>query len=180
METGNAIIDAQVAFTRQRRRRRLERVKEWVLRRSREGGLASLEQALGAPAPATRREIGLRAIPLNAVVGTAEAAKARAFDRSFRPPRSSRRRWEALWIAGRRGAPLPPISVYRLGGRYFVNDGHHRVSVARALGMNAIDAEVTELGPTLRCAREPDRGFDRRRRDHGAGGVRRPLRLSPR
>jgi hypothetical protein len=30
-------------------------------------------------------------------------------------------------------------------GRHFVRDGHHRVSVANALGMMAIDAEVTEL-----------------------------------
>jgi hypothetical protein len=34
----------------------------------------------------------------------------------------------------------------RLGDQHFVSDGHHRVSVARALGMAAIDAEVTELG----------------------------------
>ena len=51
-------------------------------------------------------------------------------------------------MAARRGAPLPPISVYRLGDRHYVDDGHHRVSVARALGMAAIDAEVTELGRT--------------------------------
>jgi ParB-like chromosome segregation protein Spo0J len=48
-------------------------------------------------------------------------------------------------MAGRRGAALPPISVYRLGERHFVRDGHHRVSVARSLGMAAIDAEVTDL-----------------------------------
>jgi hypothetical protein len=29
-----------------------------------------------------------------------------------------------------------------------VDDGHHRVSVANALGMAAIDAEVTELAAT--------------------------------
>ncbi len=51
-------------------------------------------------------------------------------------------------MAGRRGAALPPISVYRLGGQHFVRDGHHRVSVARSLGMAAIDAEVTELAKT--------------------------------
>ena len=48
-------------------------------------------------------------------------------------------------MAGRRGAPIPPISVYRVGDRHFVDDGHHRVSVARSLGMAAIDAEVTEI-----------------------------------
>jgi hypothetical protein len=45
------------------------------------------------------------------------------------------------------GGALPPISVYRLGERHFVRDGHHRVSVAHSLGMAAIDAEVTDLSP---------------------------------
>jgi hypothetical protein len=40
---------------------------------------------------------------------------------------------------------VAPLSVFRLGDRHFVRDGHHRVS-AQALGAAAIDAEVTELG----------------------------------
>jgi hypothetical protein len=144
METGNLMIDAQTAFSREQRRRRRERALGWLTRRS-SGCLASLEQILGAEAPAARRATGLQAIPLDSIVGTAERAKTRTFDGRFRPGSSSRRRWEGLWIAGRRGASLPPISVYRLGGEHFVRDGHHRVSVARSLGMAAIDAEVTEL-----------------------------------
>jgi hypothetical protein len=146
METGNLMIDAQTAFARQRRRRRRERATAWLRRRSHESTrLASLDQALGAAPPSSRRQAGLQAIPLASVVGTAEPAKARVFDRCFRAPESSRRRWEQLWMASRRGAPLPPISVFRLGDEHFVDDGHHRVSVAHALGMAAIDAEVTEL-----------------------------------
>ena len=99
----------------------------------------------GAGLPASRRRLGLRAIPLETIVGSAEASKARRFDASFRPPASSRRRWEGLWVATRRGRNLPPISVYRLGDCHYVDDGHHRVSVAQALGMAAIDAEVTEI-----------------------------------
>src|ERR687894_487379 len=95
--------------------------------------------------PDVRGAPGRHAITLDSIVGTAEQAKTGTFDGRFRPASSSRRRWEGLWIAGRRGASLPPISVYRLGDRHFVRDGHHRVSVARSLGMAAIDAEVTEL-----------------------------------
>lgn len=147
METGNLTIDAQTAFARERRRRRRTRAIGWLLRRPKESGrLPSLDQALGAGPPASRRPLGGRPIALASIVGTAEAAKALAFDCCFRPPPVSRRRWESLWVAARRGAPLPPISVYRLGDQHFVSDGHHRVSVARALGMAAIDAEVTELG----------------------------------
>ena len=39
--------------------------------------------------------------------------------------------------------PLPPVSLVQVGGCYFVEDGHHRISVARALGETVIDAEVT-------------------------------------
>jgi hypothetical protein len=104
-----------------------------------------LDDVLGSRPPALRRLTGLEAIPLCSVVGTAEPAKARVFDASFRVPESSRRRWEALWLANRRGAAMPPISVFRIGDRHYVDDGHHRVSVANALGMAAIDAEVTVL-----------------------------------
>ena len=146
METGNLLIDAQTAFARARRRSRLARLRGWVLRRPGSGGpLPLLEDALGGRPPAARRPTALTTIPLCSVVGTAEFAKARVFDASFRPSGAIRRRWEHLWMAGRRGAPLPPISVYRLGDRHFVDDGHHRVSVARALGMGEIDAEVTEI-----------------------------------
>jgi hypothetical protein len=147
MDTGNLMIDAQTAFSREIRRRRRERAAGWLARRPREcSRLVSLEQVLHDAPPAARRPAGLNAIPLASIVGTAEEAKARTFDRRFRPQSSSRSRWERLWMAARGGGALPPISVYRVGEEHFVQDGHHRVSVARSLGMTAIDAEVTDLG----------------------------------
>ena len=139
------LIDAESAFARQRRRRRWERVTALLRRAPETRRLPSLAEALGATPPARRRVAGLEALPLGTIVGTAEPAKARVFDRRFRVPESSRRRWERLWIASRKGVSLPPISVFRLGDEHFVDDGHHRVSVAQALGMVAIDAEVMEL-----------------------------------
>jgi hypothetical protein len=138
------MVDANAAFARSQWRRRRARAANWLLRRRGSARLATLEQALGA-VPARRGRAGLRAVSLDSIVGTTEASKARRFDGAFRPPPSSRRRWEGLWLAARRGGQLPPISVYRLGDCHYVEDGHHRVSVARALGMAAIDAEVTEL-----------------------------------
>ena len=37
------------------------------------------------------------------------------------------------------------MSLYKIGGAYFVLDGNHRVSVARYHGVEWIDAEVTEF-----------------------------------
>jgi hypothetical protein len=146
MHTGNLLIDAQSAFARERRGARRERVTRWLTRRPRAcARLLSLDQALAGAPPAGRRALGLHAIPLESIGGTTESAKVETFDRRFRPPSISRGRWQRLWMAARRGSPLPPISVMRLGDKHFVVDGHHRVSVAHSLGMSAIDAEVTLL-----------------------------------
>jgi hypothetical protein len=146
METGNLLIDAQTAFARQRRRARRDRAVRWLGRRPAERTrLAALDVTLGLAPSSSRGIVGLQAISLDSIVGTAEPAKARVFDHRFRVRAPSRHRWERLWMASRRGASLPPISVFRLGEQHFVSDGHHRVSVARSLGMVAIDAEVTEL-----------------------------------
>jgi hypothetical protein len=156
MDTGNLIVDAQTAFARARRRRLRENAKQWLLRRPRESSRLAcldLDRALSAGPAVARHSVGVEAIPLTSIVGTVEPAKARAYDRSFRPPASSRRRWERLWVAARRGRALPPISVVRVGERYFVWEGHDRVSVARALGMATIKAEVIKVASPISPAR---------------------------
>ena len=37
---------------------------------------------------------------------------------------------------------MPPVALIQVGDCYFVRDGHHRISVAKALGQKAIDATV--------------------------------------
>ncbi len=54
----------------------------------------------------------------------------------------------------RRGESLPPIEVYRIGDAHFVRDGHHRVSVARALGIEQIEAHVIEIVTRVGASRE--------------------------
>jgi hypothetical protein len=63
-----------------------------------------------------------------------------------------RERWERLALAQRRGESVPPIEVYRVGDLHFVQDGHHRVSVAHALGLEVIEAYVTEVRTRLSAA----------------------------
>jgi hypothetical protein len=99
----------------------------------------------GWAATAQRRRLGLQEVALASIVGSSDRHKAEAFDAAFRPPEWSRGRWTLLYLAAQRGTTLPPISVYRVGDRHYVRDGHHRVSVALARDNHTIDAEVTEL-----------------------------------
>jgi len=99
------------------------------------------------------RNLGLQTIALDSIVGTVD--RTREFDRSFRPiSRRVRRRWERIAQAMRRGESMPPIDVYRIGDMHFVRDGHHRVSVARHLGRELIDAYVTEIITTVGAERD--------------------------
>jgi len=104
-----------------------------------------LDASTGWAAARARRDLGVQTIGLNAIAGTFEPAKACEFDRWLRPDRACADRWKALWLAYRRGDPVPPVSVYRIDGRFWLCDGHHRVSVLRHQGAATVDAQVTEL-----------------------------------
>jgi hypothetical protein len=139
--TGFTAADAQDDFLRARRHAGLARL---AARLRREPDDVSLDEVLEALGRRGERRLGLQSIELDSIVGSVD--RTREFDRRFRP-RSSRvrTRWERIAQAQRRGESMPPISVYRVGKLHFVEDGHHRVSVARALGRTHIDAYVTEV-----------------------------------
>lgn len=87
---------------------------------------------------------GRREVEVRRIVGS--VGRYRQFDRNFMPRKASLRdKWERVDRAFVRGEELPPVSLYKIGDRYFVEDGNHRVSVARYQGVEMIDAEVTEL-----------------------------------
>ena len=93
--------------------------------------------------PFARRYLGVRPIPLEDVVGT--EGRAGAFSRDFVPRhRFSRDRLRSLAGAVPDDS-FPPIVVVKLGGAYFVIDGHHRVALARRRRAESIDADITEL-----------------------------------
>jgi hypothetical protein len=62
-------------------------------------------------------------------------------------------RWLRVAAARDQGKVLPPVVLVQVGDVYFVRDGHHRISVARALGQLDIEAEVTvwHLSGPLPC-----------------------------
>jgi hypothetical protein len=143
--TGLTSADAQDDFLRARRRRGLSRIGRRL--RGEPGDvdvILPFEEVLHAVGRTSERQLGLQVIPLDSIVGTVD--RGRDFDRHFRPTSARvRPRWERIAAAMRRGDSLPPIDVYRIGDLHFVRDGHHRVSVARALGRTDIDAYVTEV-----------------------------------
>ena len=66
------------------------------------------------------------------------------FDDKFHPLRSqSKDRWMSVAGARIQDVPLPPVDLIQVGDRYFVRDGHHRISVARTFGQHFIEAETT-------------------------------------
>jgi hypothetical protein len=130
--TGMPTLDARDDFVRARRAAR------W-LRGPRRGPNhpLTLPDAAARPVRAARLEV----IPLASIVGTVEPSP--HFDARFRPvSHHVRARWERVALAHRKGVALPPIRVIHGPGGYYVIDGRHRVSVARATGRRDIDAWV--------------------------------------
>ncbi len=145
MDTGFPSSDAQSDFGRARRRH----FGANLARRLRgEPGdvdmILPFDEVLAALGRKSERSSGLKTIDLDAIVGTVD--RTREFDRSFRPTSSKvKGRWQRIAEAIRRGEGMPPIDVYEIAGMYFVKDGHHRVSVARQLDLEVIEANVTEI-----------------------------------
>lgn len=145
LDTGFPTADAQDDFQRARRRAVTARL---VRRIGRGPGdidvILPFDEVVAALGRVEERYVGLETIPLDSILGTVDRTK--GFDRQFRPTSTHvRARWERIANAVRRGEAMPPISVYRIGEVHFVRDGHHRVSVARALGRTHIDAYVVEV-----------------------------------
>lgn len=92
--------------------------------------------------------LGIRPVRVRRIVGS--AGKANKIGADFLPlgtGGSAGRNFRDILAAMRRGAEFPPISVYQLGSRYFVIDGHTRVAAARQLGVEFLDADVIEALP---------------------------------
>jgi hypothetical protein len=145
LRTGLSSVDAQDDFLRVRRRQTLARLGRALARERGDVDLIlPFDEVVAALGRVAERDLGLQVVDVDTIVGTTD--RLTGFDRNFRPTSSRvRARWERIAAAMRRGDPLPPVSLYRIGEVHFVRDGHHRVSAARALGWDKIDAYVTEI-----------------------------------
>jgi len=143
--TGLSGLDAQHDFMRARRRATIARLIARLRGEPDDVGVVlPYEEVIQALGFVSERSAGLKVVPLDQIVGS--VGRGRDFDRRFRPTSArSRGRWEQIAAAARRGESFPPIDLMKVGELYFVRDGHHRVSVARALGRTDIDAYTTEV-----------------------------------
>jgi hypothetical protein len=158
-DTGLPQQDVQSDFARERRRRAWARVASRLRQEPDDvSTMLPFEEVVGALGRRSERDLGLQSISLDSIVGSVDR-QGREFDRKFRPTSPGvRGRWAAIAAARRRGEAMPPIDVYRIGELHFVRDGHHRVSVARALGDTHIDAFVREVTTALGAGTELRRG----------------------
>ncbi|MEZ4682848.1 MAG: hypothetical protein R2932_52435 [Caldilineaceae bacterium] len=89
-------------------------------------------------------ETGIQVVPLDKIVGS--VGRYRDFTRTFLPRAGANaERWARLDAAMNDLEGFPPVELFKIGEAYFVRDGNHRVSVARANDLTHIEAYVTEV-----------------------------------
>lgn len=87
------------------------------------------------------RYVGVKTVSVNVIRGS--EGRSRDFDVHFNPlTNHTQERWLSIFTAQECGVALPPVELIRVGEAYFVRDGHHRISVARAIGQAYVEAVV--------------------------------------
>ena len=131
-------------FSRARRRAFLRKVGAYLRGDPGSNQLLSFDEVKGALGTVSQVYLGMREVPVSQIVGS--VGRHRDFDRAFLPSKPDLgTRWRRIDEIMDRGEELPPVSLYKIGDVYFVQDGNHRVSVARQRGVEMLDAEVVEL-----------------------------------
>jgi nucleotide-binding universal stress UspA family protein len=125
-------------FRRMRRRAGLQNIFNRFRRHS---SLLSYEDVRQQLRAIERSGSRLREIPLDAIQGS--VGRYTDFTRDFLPTGSiDQQRWARVKAQFYTQEGIPPIEVYQISQVYFVSDGNHRVSAARAMGSSTIEAYV--------------------------------------
>ena len=141
----NLEVQVDLDFSRARRRALLRRIGARLRRHRGWDGLLCSDDVRKIPGAIGRIDRGMRTVLVSQIGGS--VGRCSEFDGDFMPAKASAEdRWKRIDRAFHRGEVLPPVSLYKVGGFYFVLDGHHRVSVASYHRVEWIDAEVTEFG----------------------------------
>jgi hypothetical protein len=114
----------------------------WSLLTQRSSQILSLQKVKTAISIRNRHYAGVRTVQLDRIRGSEN--RATDFDVHFNPlQRHDKQRWVNIAVAMLLDCAVPPVELIQIGETYFVRDGHHRISAARALGQKEIDAVVT-------------------------------------
>jgi len=94
----------------------------------------------------SQTNLGLQQVPLKNIIGSVN--RTTDFDRNFKPlSDEDSSRWANVKTA--MTSPftpgVPPVSLYKIGEAFFVLDGNHRISIAKEMGLDSIEAYVTEV-----------------------------------
>lgn len=91
---------------------------------------------------------GIQDVPIANIVGS--VSRDQDFTRHFLPcgtHHGDKERWRRIYTRAVTGTGFPPVVLYKTGSDYFVEDGHHRISVAKYLAWDTIQAHVIEIIP---------------------------------
>ncbi len=149
MDHINAGEQADRDFSRARRRAFLRRVGAFLRNDPASNKLLSFEEVKSALGAVEQVYLGMRTVEVAKIVGS--VGRHRDFDRAFLPSKGELgERWKKIDRLMQKAEELPPVSLFKIGDAYFVNDGNHRVSVARQQGIEMIDADVIALRSRVR------------------------------
>ena len=149
--------DSRLKFSEIRRRAFLASVLNFL--RGQTNELLPFDQIRSQLRLRHARNLGLQVIELDKIVGS--VGRYEDFTREFFPRwdhESMAQRLRTIYDLTQSLSGFPPIDVYKVGEVYFVRDGNHRVSVARANQARTIEAYVIEY--TSPIALTPDDTID--------------------
>ncbi|HDN79378.1 MAG TPA: DUF4032 domain-containing protein [Chloroflexi bacterium] len=133
-------VNSEKSFTKARRRAFFQRILGF-LGKEEPGELLSFDEVRHKLPIRGQHYAGVQVIPIDRIVGS--VGRYHDFNRAFMPLNPSlRERWRRIYTAAHSQEGFPPIEVYQIGEVYFVRDGHHRVSVLKALGATHVEAQV--------------------------------------
>ena len=122
----------------------LELLKGWI--KKKDCIALSFYQIVGELKSVENTYLGLKNIPTSQILGS--IGRVGEFTQSFYPlARSARQKekWRVSYTKTINGFGYSPIEAFLYQNIYFVVDGHHRVSVAKFLGWDTIEAHVSEI-----------------------------------
>ena len=151
--------------------RRARLYRWWTVLAGRPGCLPALDETEAKGTVRATYSVGICTVPIGQIRGS--ESRSEDFDADFRPlQQRTRARWLSIATASLMGVTMPPVELLQVRDVYYVRDGHHRVSVAQAMGQKYIEAQVMiwELGAEPLCARPAEacvpkpKGLGRKRR----------------